>query len=279
MASEAGMKWDGHTHTSWCGHGSREPTRLFVERALELGFARYSITEHGPVRPEIGGRHDPETYSTPPNDLDRCLDEAAALSAEFADRIEVLPGLEIDYVAGAEEETAAVVDRFGPRLRDALISVHFLPAAGGYRMIDYSPEDFADGLLAHYGSVTDVHRAYWEAVRACVLADFGPHTPRRLGHLGLVAKFRTVHRLEDEAELEPLIDGVLDVIVARGYAIDIDAAGLRNPTCGQTMPPPQLLERARARGIPFVFGSDAHAVRHVGWGWEQVRPWLTTGHS
>ena len=277
MRTEAVRKWDGHTHTSWCGHGSREATRLFVERALALGFDRYSITEHGPVRPGIGGAYAPDAYATPAEDVERCLDEAEAISAEFAGRIEVLPGLEIDYIPGAEEETAAVVDRFGPRLRDALISIHFLPVAGGYRMIDYSPEDFADGLVAHYGSVTEVHRAYWEAVRACVLADFGPYTPRRLGHLGLVWKFRTVHCPADEADLDPLIDEVLDRIAARGCAIDIDAAGLRNPTCGRTMPPPDLLERALARGIPLVFGSDAHAVKHVGWGWEQVRPWLNPG--
>ena len=273
------MKWDGHTHTSWCGHGSREPTRRFVERALELGFARYSITEHGPVRPEIGRHYDADAYSTPPDDVDRCLEEAATLSDEFAGRIEVLPGLEIDYIPGAEEETAAVIDRYGPRLRDALISIHFLPTAAGYRMIDYSPEDLAEGVIAHYGSVTAVHRAYWEAVSACVLADFGPHTPRRLGHLGLIWKFRRVHRPEDEGELDPLIDDVLDAIAARGCSIDIDAAGLRNPTCGQTMPPPELLGRARSRGIPFVFGSDAHAVKHVGWGWDQVRPWLATGDA
>jgi histidinol-phosphatase (PHP family) len=247
---------------------------LFVERALELGFQRYSLTEHGPVPPSVGGRSAGDAYTTPAEDVDRCLDEAHALSAEFADRVEVLPALEIDFIPGAEEVTADVVQRFGPRMRDGLLSVHFLPAADGFRMIDYSPEDFADGLVAHYGSVNEVHRAYWEAVRASALADFGPHTPRRLGHLGLVWKFRSVHIPENPAELDPVIDGVLDTIAERGCVIDIDAAGLRNPTCGQTMPAPDVLERARARGIPFVFGSDAHAVKHVGWGWDQVRPWL-----
>ena len=41
-------KRDGHTHTEFCPHGSRESTELFIRRAIELGFETYSLTEHPP---------------------------------------------------------------------------------------------------------------------------------------------------------------------------------------------------------------------------------------
>ena len=46
-------KWDGHTHSQFCPHGSREKTSLMVEKAIRLGFEYYSITEHAPLPPEL----------------------------------------------------------------------------------------------------------------------------------------------------------------------------------------------------------------------------------
>lgn len=40
------LKIDGHTHTELCPHGSHESTRAMVERAIELCFDEYWITEH-----------------------------------------------------------------------------------------------------------------------------------------------------------------------------------------------------------------------------------------
>ena len=43
------LKWDGHTHTNFCRHGSSSSMEEYVERAIELGFHRYSITETSPA--------------------------------------------------------------------------------------------------------------------------------------------------------------------------------------------------------------------------------------
>ncbi|WP_124727412.1 PHP domain-containing protein [Staphylospora marina] len=42
------MKTDGHTHTHYCPHGSGEETAKYIERAIELGFEIYVLTEHPP---------------------------------------------------------------------------------------------------------------------------------------------------------------------------------------------------------------------------------------
>ena len=43
------MKWDGHTHTKFCYHGSNAAEELYIDRAIELGFERYTISEHPPL--------------------------------------------------------------------------------------------------------------------------------------------------------------------------------------------------------------------------------------
>ena len=48
-------KWDGHTHSEFCKHGSGEKTSYLVERAIELGFNKYSITEHAPLPIDLFG--------------------------------------------------------------------------------------------------------------------------------------------------------------------------------------------------------------------------------
>ena len=43
------MKVDGHTHTELCPHGSGDHLEAMVERAIELGFTDYWVTEHAPL--------------------------------------------------------------------------------------------------------------------------------------------------------------------------------------------------------------------------------------
>ena len=42
-------KWDGHTHTELCPHGSGDKTATMIEKAIDLGFTDYSLTEHAPL--------------------------------------------------------------------------------------------------------------------------------------------------------------------------------------------------------------------------------------
>ena len=49
--------------------------------------------------------------------------------------------------------------------------------------------------------------------------------------------------------------------------LEINPAGLRKPI-SETYPSRQLLEEAYSLGIEITFGSDAHSVEHIGFGYE-----------
>ncbi|HAV51829.1 MAG TPA: histidinol-phosphatase, partial [Leuconostoc mesenteroides] len=43
------IKKDGHTHTQFSHHGMTEQLDMYIERAIDLGFTEYVVTEHAPL--------------------------------------------------------------------------------------------------------------------------------------------------------------------------------------------------------------------------------------
>jgi len=270
---------DGHTHTEVCPHGSREPTEQFIERAVELGFESYSLTEHPPL-PE--GFEDPtpeKSCGMSSGDLGPYLEMAWRLKRKYADQISIRVGLEVDYIPGFEAETRRMLARVGTELDDTLLSVHFLEGQGGWRCVDHSPEDFGEGLVSAYGSVEAVHKAYWLTVKQAILADLGPNKPVRLSHLSLVHKFQLKYPLKNPRQFQPEIFEILDLVQSESLQLDLNAAGLFKPDCREIYPAPWIIEEALKRGVSFVYGSDTHSVKGVGQGFEKVQETLESFDS
>ncbi len=262
---------DGHTHTEMSPHGSREPTERFIQRAIELGFETYSLTEHPPLPLGFEDPTPDKSCGLAWHELEPYLEHARKLKYRFADQIEIRIGLEVDYIPSFEAETRKMLDKFGPDLEDSLLSVHFLPGVDGWRCVDFSPDDFKEGLINAYGSVAGVHQTYWETVKQAVLTDLGPYKPRRLGHLSLAHKFQLKHPLADLQQFRPQILEILDLIKTKGMELDLNAAGLYKPDCREIYPAPWIIEEALPRAIPFVYGSDTHSVKGVGQGFEEAQ--------
>ena len=263
------IKWDGHTHTQFCKHGSDRPLREYAARAAALGFERYSVTEHPPL-PD-GWIDDP--VLTPELAMDRSelpayLAEAKAVKREFEGKIDVAVGLEMDYLYGKESFTEDVLAEAAPDLEDVIVSVHYLPGRGGMRCVDYKPEDFRDNLLSYYGSMEKVTEAYYDHVELAVRSAAGWRWRKRLGHVNLIEKFRTALPLIDEAQIRERLERLLPLLVECGVGLDVNAAGLRKATCGKAYVPEWYMAACAERGVELVFGSDAHRPDEAGSGWE-----------
>ena len=267
---------DGHTHTQFCPHGSREATEDFIARAIELRFETYSLTEHPPLPRNFLDPTDDKSCGMLREDFEAYLRHAEDLKRRYADRIEIRVGLEVDYIPGYESEVREMLNRYGSQLDDALLSVHFLEGKGGWRCVDLSPEDFQDGLVDPYGSVEAVHQAYWSAVKQAVEADLGRFKPRRMSHLSLVHKFQLKHPLKSPRYFLPQVLEILNEIQKRGMELDLDAAGLFKPDCREIYPAPWIIAEAVSRGIPLVYGSDTHSVKGVGQGFAEAQEILAS---
>jgi histidinol-phosphatase (PHP family) len=251
-----------------CPHGSGEPTRTYVERALELGFKKISIIEHYPLPP---GFPDPGT----PNrvDLDRTLvesyiDEMLALRDEYAGKIDVLVGFEWDYLPGWEDYTRRELERVGHRTQDAIISVHFLHDC----LVDEAAEIFVRKCLPKMGgSLEAAYEAYFETLMGAVRIDFGKYKPRRLGHVNLIRKNRKI--LEPPGEFRDRIIKVVREAASRHMQLDFNMSGLRKKPCGEPFVPQWLVDMIATGEIDIeaVYGSDAHRSEDVGYGLEQAK--------
>lgn len=265
------MKRDGHTHSHFCNHASGEETEALIQRAIQLGFTMYSITEHMPL-PESWLARSPyteewkESLRIRGNDFDAYIREMQKLKHKYADRIQILVGSEIDYLPDQLDYTRAVLREYGPYFEDSLLSVHHLQGKDGWRAVDHDPEDFQDGLIDFYGSYENVQLEYYRVLKESMMIGMGPYKPKRISHLTLANKFQCFFKMDipPQKHLQEVILDILQYMKEHGFSIDVNTAGLYREHCREVYPSPWIIKRARQLGIPMIYGSDSHAVADVG---------------
>ncbi|PCI25241.1 MAG: hypothetical protein COB67_10885 [SAR324 cluster bacterium] len=258
-------KWDGHSHTELCRHGSREKTALMVEKAIAEGFTHYSITEHAPL-PD-GLLQDQKLQlecSLTIDELAEYFQLVGDLKRIYGRKITILMGLEVDFLSDHLDFTNDLIQSCRSHLDEWILSLHFLKGQGGVRCLDYSPQDFQEGLVDFYGSIEAVHLAYWEEIKKMVVVDYQA-PPSRLGHLGLIWKFGKIFPLQNiSLNSIAFFEALFRKISQRKLSLDFDVAGMAKDTCGQIYLTEPMLHWCKQFNIPLVYGSDAHGIRAVG---------------
>lgn len=259
---------DGHVHTSFCPHGTKDTFTAYLERALQLGYTEITFAEHAPL-PK--GFSDPTPFKDSAmryEDLDDYFTAIEKVKQDYKGRIKVNAGFEVDFIEGYERETADFLNEYGRCLDDAVLSVHFLKnSEGNYDCIDYSPDHFG-AMVGQYGSLEDVHRHYYQTVLKSIQSDLGVYKPKRIGHITLANKFQLKHPPQQSFEKE--ITEILECIAEKGYELDYNGAGTAKPLCREPYPPEWVIKKAEALGIPLIYGSDAHQAKELGQGLDKM---------
>lgn len=263
------MKWDGHTHTRFCYHGSSAEQELYIDRAIELGFERYTISEHPPL--PAGWVDDPPLFqelAMPLEELPVYMEFVKQMKRRYEEKIEITIGLELDYLPGRVDFTKRMVDDWQQDLEDVVYSVHYLPGVGGMRCIDYKPSDFEQHLLAHYGTMENVVNTYYDHVEAAIEQAAQLPMRTRIGHINLIEKFSSALPPIDQALIKRRLESILPLLARTKVGVDVNTAGLRVGTYGKPYVPEWFLAECRKLGIACVYGSDSHKPDHVGQGWD-----------
>ncbi|WP_197491574.1 histidinol-phosphatase HisJ [Bacillus sp. SJS] len=255
------MKIDGHVHTPFCPHGSPDSLKSYAERAIELGFKEISFTEHAPL-PEGFSDPVPEKDSAlPMEQLELYIHSILEIKKAYSKEIRINLGFEIDYIEGFEAATSKFLNNYGEIMDDSILSVHFLLNNGNYYCLDYSEEGFAE-ICQAAGSVEDTYNLYYRTVEKSILSDLGSWKPKRIGHITLAHKFQLLFPAPCQ-DLER-ISSLLDLIKAGGYELDYNTAGLRKKHCQNPYPYDSAARLAIEKGIPLLYGSDAHMAEDTG---------------
>jgi histidinol-phosphatase (PHP family) len=260
---------DGHIHTPFCPHGTKDSFEEYIEKAITLGFTEITFTEHAPLPNGFIDTTPEKDSAMKLEELDDYFGKIEQMKRMYHNKIHINCGLELDYIEGYETEITDFLNQYGARLDDAILSVHFLKHQKGYDCLDYSPDVF-EKLIQIYGSLQAVYNSYFQTVLKSVLVDLGPYKPRRIGHITLVKKFQ--NRFTPEFDYRDEILQLLTAVKDHGYELDYNGAGTAKPLCRETYPPQWIAEEAARQNIPLIYGSDAHQVKELKQGFEQLIP-------
>ncbi|MEJ6400872.1 histidinol-phosphatase HisJ [Nicoliella lavandulae] len=269
------VKIDGHTHTELCPHGSHESTRKMVERAIQLGFDEYWMTEHAPMPAGFasvfgGPLDDYESEGLADSQVDDYLKLATDLQAEYQHDIQIKIGFEIDYLHDFTDSITNFLAEYGPYTQHNILSVHYLQDDDGtYWGIDYDPDELKTGFGQELHAPQRLYSRYFKTVLESAQTDLGRWQPDKMGHISLIKKYQDYFKfpeLFDQTNLA-LIQKILRVMAKRHLSLDVNSAGLYKKFCNDFYPGTQIFTMAKQIDIPMVFGSDAHAIDEVGRGY------------
>jgi histidinol-phosphatase (PHP family) len=170
--------------------------------------------------------------------------------------VKIRAGIELDNDPQTSAAGRAWVEKHWERLDFVLGSVHYLERPD--QMFDTVPEGASQ---FHGRSVDAVYEDYFARVReiaASGLVDC-------LAHLDLVK----IHGHRPAADVRALAGETLELIAARGLAIEFSTAGWRKPV-NELYPSDDLIALAREKGIPFTTASDAHSHVQLGENYERL---------
>jgi len=234
------MRIDLHNHTARCNHaeGSIEE---YIERAIELGIDIYGFSEHAPMDFD-------QKYRLSFDEMDIYESEILYMQEKYQEKIKILLGYEVDYLPNHIDDRVIKSDV------DYLIgSVHFIDKWG----FD-NPE-----FIGEYQK-RDIDRVWQEYFNTIeMMAKSGLFDI--VGHFDLIKVFKFL----PQKDIRILAKNALKAIKKSNMTLEINSAGLRKPI-REIYPSRELLEEAFDLGISISFGSDAHAVDQVGYGYESV---------
>ena len=177
---------------------------------------------------------------------------------EFVSQTPLRLGVECDFVPGAEDRTATMLEA---RAFDYVVgSVHFV----GAEAVDHPGWD----AWERRGDPDEVWRRYFETLAECARSGLFDV----LAHPDLVKVWGRARPLP-EADLRAFYEPAVEAILEGGAAVEISTAGLRKPV-GELYPAPAFAEMCVTAGAAFSLSSDAHLPEQVGYGYDRALAFL-----
>jgi len=234
------MRVDLHNHTTRCNHASGTIDE-YIERAIELGIDIYGFSEHAPMEFD-------KQYRLNFDEMNSYESDILEAKEKYSDRIKILLGYEVDYLKGYLDS------RVIEAKVDYLIgSIHFLNKWG------FDNPEFIGKWENR--DIDDIWHEYFNAVKFMAKSGYFDI----IGHLDLIKIFKYLPK----KDIKLIAKDALKSIKKSNMVIEINGAGLRKPIA-QPYPSESLLELAYELDIAITFGSDAHSIEQVGFGYNQA---------
>lgn len=227
-----------HTHTKFCD-GKNTPEEM-VERAIEIGFDTIGFSGHSNTNFDI------DWHMTKENNL-LYIDEVNRLKEKYADKINILLGLEYEMYSG----TPAVG-------YDYLIgSSHFLKVSDGYVSFD-EPAETVKGIIDKYfgGNGMAYAKEYYR--QFAELSKYGDFDI--VGHFDIVSKHSEKYSFFD-TEAKEYKDAALSALHAisqKHKVFEVNTGAIARGYRTTPYPAPFILKEMKNLGLTVVITADCH---------------------
>ncbi len=234
------MRVDLHNHTPLCNHATGSP-KEFIQKAIEEKIDIFGFSDHAPMEFD-------QKYRMNFNQMQEYEKEILQLKEEFKDKISIKLGYEVDFLPKYMDERVLKADV------DYLIgSVHFLDGWG----FD-NPE-----FIGEYKNkdIDKIYQDYFDAIKAMAKSNLF----QIAGHLDLIKVFN----FKPKKDIRLIAKDAIKAIKKANMSVEINSAGLRKPV-KELYPGKELLELVYENNIDITFGSDAHKIEQIGFGYENA---------
>ncbi len=249
------QKQNFHTHSRFSD--GRDTPRELIEEALERGFYAIGFSDHSWF-PATDGAND---YTMTEAETPRCFREIESLSRDYAGRIRVWNGLELDR----ESPPPALPYDY------IIAAVHGITRRGRYLAIDYTPEE-------EVRLVTEFFGGDWESFGEAYYDALTDHVLRRgadiVAHLDLPVKYGLFP--EESARVRDAASSAVRAIVKECDLFELNTGVIVRSS--RTVPYPSrfLLGEIRAAGGRVIVDSDCHDRRHLTCWFDEAEEYLSS---
>lgn len=257
-------KKDLHVHTPFCPHRHTDaPLEAYLAAAERAGMAEVAFTEHAPLPIPLERTQYGENPNLSADGVDAYFAGMQAFREHYTGPVRMRIGLEVEYFEGCEEKTGRILEAYGPRMEDGLISVHNLLVDGCYLNLDYRHNIIAAVKAVGARKLGEI---YYRTLIRSVTADLGPWRPRRVGHPTLLGRCgRLFPEFYDNL---PVMEEFILVVKEQECALELNTSGVLYPDdCGQIYGE-ALLPLIQKHRVPVSLGSDAHEPERIGGGFD-----------
>jgi histidinol-phosphatase (PHP family) len=251
-----------HTHCHYCD-GSSEPEE-YIREAIRLGFGTLGFSSHAPVPFE-------NRFAIQSEDqLKKYAYEIRFLKQKYAGKIEILLGLEADFIPGITRDFGYLKEFAG--LDYIIGGIHLIknPEKENLWFTDGpKQESYDQGLQAIFDNdIKLAVKTYWQQVRLMIETQ----KPDIIAHLDKI-KMHNKNRFftEDEAWYQEELDATLDLIARSGQVVEVNTRGIYKGRSDELFPGIDALKKIRSLHIPITLSSDAHKSEELNLYFEETK--------
>ncbi|MBQ1977838.1 MAG: histidinol-phosphatase [Ruminococcus sp.] len=239
---------DYHVHTNLCD-GKNSPEEVVLS-AIEKGFDTLGFSGHSPLFSEYW-------CMTKENEM-LYRKEISRLKEKYADKIEILCGIEQDYYSDKASGYDYVIG-----------SVHGIKVQDEMVFMDDTNDALRKGIDKHFGGdPLSLAERYFELV-----ADVKTKTDADIiGHFDLLLKFNEKCPLFDTTHPRYISAAkkAIDILSEQNVLFEVNTGAMQRGYRTSPYPEKQILSYIKEKGCDVIITGDCHDCSALGFGFEEA---------